>query len=77
MIDRWLTERTTLAEAEQRYHMLTDSPHWQRFLAQFKESDELWYFQSPPRTWPAKVGAAGVAIVRSGKVAAHFVALRS
>jgi hypothetical protein len=77
VIERWLTERTTLEAAEERFRRLTGSPLWKDFRAKYRDGDELWYFRSPAETWPRKCGAAGVAIMRGGQVAAHFVALRS
>jgi hypothetical protein len=77
MIERWLTDRISYEAAEQRFQRFANSPQWRAFLGNFQTGDELWNFRSPPATWPRKVGAAGIAIVRDGRVVAHFTPMRS
>jgi hypothetical protein len=69
----WLTERLTVEAAEARWKPLRKNPRWYKL----KEGDELWNFRSPPRTWPAKLGAAGVALVRNGKIVDNVTVLRT
>jgi hypothetical protein len=76
MIQQWLTDRTTLEKAGRRYR-LACSPRWREFQTEYRDGDEVWYFRSPDNTWPARLGAAGVAIVRGGRVVAHYVAMRT
>jgi hypothetical protein len=77
LVERWLTDRISYEAAEQRFRRFADAPQWKEFFAHFRDGDELWNFRSPAATWPRKLGAAGIAIVRDGKVVAYFTSLRS
>jgi predicted RNA-binding protein with PUA-like domain len=72
----WLTERVTV-EAEAQWKPLRNYPLWYKLKASMKDGDELWNFRSPPHTWPAKLGAAGVALVRDGKIIDNVTVLRT
>ena len=50
---------------------------WRQFIPQMLPGDELWSFESPPETWAALAGAAGYAIVRSGRVIASLSSRRN
>lgn len=73
----WLTERATVEAMESLWKILRKHPQWQEWKANMNENDELWRFSSPPKTWPAKLGAAGVALVRDGKIVGYITVLRS
>jgi hypothetical protein len=77
VIEQWLTDLTTMEDAERRFSRLSGSRLWTAFRSVYREGDEVRYFRSPAKTWARKCGAFGVAIVRDGKVVAHFVALRT
>ncbi len=73
----WLVERLTLEviEAKLRHHI--HHVNWNRLKRLAQPGDEYWFFRSPPQTWPAKVGAAGYALVRNGMPIAVFTLMRS
>jgi len=73
----WLTERLSPEAIEVKLKRLADYPDWQRLKGVAQRGDEFWSFRSPPATWPAKVGAAGYALVRQGVPIASFTILRS
>jgi hypothetical protein len=80
----WLTERTTVEEAEARHTVAIDgSPTpfgynasaWARLKNRMRPGDEIWNFVSPAESWRALAGRMGVALVRKGVVIDHIVTL--
>jgi hypothetical protein len=80
MIKEWLTRKLTVEEAETS-HIVKDerlgpSPvvfgfqnaRWREFLSCMELGDELWGYSSPPETWAALMGSAGIALVTEGEV---------
>jgi hypothetical protein len=73
----WLVEPFALDAIEAKLGRNASHPNWQRVKQLAQPGDEFWWFRSPPRTWPNKVGAAGYALVRAGVPVASFTILRS
>ena len=78
----WLQKQITVAEAETAYPGITDDrvknfpdagkpfgfrhAEWEALKAHMQPGDELWTFMSPPQSWQALAGRAGIALVRNG-----------
>lgn len=82
MIDEWLHKKVKVARVEKQLKkQYVDHPGWVRLKAMIQPKDEIWTFRSPPRTWGAKLGAklgaAGYALVRDGKVIESLKIMRS
>ena len=77
LIASWLQERMSIAAVEEQLKRRTNHPSWLRLKASVQPDDEIWSFRSPPHTWPAKLGAAGYALVRKGVVIDMFTLMRS
>jgi hypothetical protein len=66
-----------------RHELLSKGPSptwldkWRQFIPQMLPGYELWSFESPPETWANLAGAAGYAIVRSGRIIASLSSRRS
>ena len=89
MMIEWLTKRVTTEEAETA-HMVKDerigtdpvpfgfsNAEWRELLTQMQEGDELWEFNSPPKTWANRYGCAGYALVRRGTIVDCLITLRN
>jgi hypothetical protein len=77
LIASWLQELLPLAAIETRLKSHSSHPGWQRLKDLAQPGDEFWSFRSPSHTWPAKLGAAGYALVRNGVVVDTFTIMRS
>jgi hypothetical protein len=87
----WLGERVTVAEAEAqhisppddriaRYPQLGlpfgfENPKWDALKREMRDGDELRLFESPPDSWRALAGRAGIALVRDGQVVAYIISI--
>ncbi|MDQ7780518.1 MAG: hypothetical protein RDV41_12555 [Planctomycetota bacterium] len=80
MVKEWLQNKTTVEECEKNYlvkdERLGPNPvpfgfqnqKWLELKQRMQEGDELWEYCSPPETWKAFCGRAGVCVVRNGEV---------
>jgi hypothetical protein len=50
---------------------------WQAFVGRMVAGDELWRFESPPRTWNEFAGRSGYARVRAGRILDSIVTSKS
>ncbi|MBN1798382.1 MAG: hypothetical protein JW822_07380 [Spirochaetales bacterium] len=87
LIISWLQNRTTVEQAEADNMVTLEdlgpdpvpfgyiNEQWQEFLAQMREGDELWEFESPPETWDNLAGRKGIALIRDCEVVALIVTL--
>lgn len=53
------------------------TPQWRAFIEGMEPSDELWSFSSSDESFARKLGCAGYAIVRDGKVHLVLVTIRT
>ncbi len=47
--------------------------HWQVFGRSYQTGDELWYFESPAKTWNGSAGRCGYLVLRDGHLHAILV----
>jgi len=59
---RWLQEALSDDEAQRQLDYRPSE--WERLLSFKQDGDELWHFDSSSDLWAAKMGRAGVALVR-------------
>jgi hypothetical protein len=76
----WLTDRISFeqAEAENTIDGVpfgAQASEWKAFKLRAQPGDEVWRFSSPPESWRALAGRAGVALVRNGEIVEKFVTL--
>ena len=85
MTPDWLTERTTVKQAEQEHLVSLKSlgpepvlfgyknAQWLELKAQMQPGDELWNYCSPPESWQRLAGRAGICLVRNGEIIASIL----
>jgi len=64
------THRVTFEQVEAEHKHLRTLPLWLEFKKRARRGDEVWYWTSPPESWPALVGRAGYFIYRDGRLIA-------
>jgi hypothetical protein len=85
----WLIKQVTVEEAEAAHMVRNDrlgkepvsfgfqNKQWRALLAQMTKDDELWEYSSPPESWRALAGRAGIALVRNGEVVDSILTMRN
>jgi len=76
----WLTERISFEQAEadnaiDGVPFGAQANKWKAFKLKAQPGDEVWRFSSPPESWRALAGRAGIALVRNGEIVEKFVTL--
>lgn len=81
----WLTNQTTVEEAEREHLVKTDrlGPNpvpfgfihgqWLKFKDQIRQGDQLWKFCSSGESWGHLAGREGLCIVRDGEIVASII----
>jgi hypothetical protein len=64
MYKDWLIRPISREEAEAVFI----NADWLALLDEMIEGDELWDFSSPPESWGALAGRAGIAVVRDDEI---------
>jgi hypothetical protein len=77
---RWLTERTTLEDAERELNIANKEPNpaacdeeWLAFKRRVREGDSIWKYSNSGASWSGGSGRAGYCIVRHGGVIASIL----
>jgi len=83
----WLQRRVTIEQAEADNSRPHDDGEylpqpfgwlkmtWHKMIKQMQDGDELWEFNSPPKTWENLCGRKGYAILRKGEVVDSLITL--
>ncbi len=75
----WLVRQLTVEELCEEFGLNSDDASerwkliWTKFKSTLKESDEIWSFMSPKKSWQELNGVKGYTILRNGKSIAGFV----
>lgn len=62
----WLTKRVSVVDVDAEMKRGRNAPLWAFLRSAMEPTDEVWRFSSSARSWQARMGSAGYALVRDG-----------